>query len=233
MIQIIGIGAAGNKVLDYIKKQRFTNFIESQFVSISDHEEFKLLNLDDTELVITISGLAGEKSSKYTRLVTKETMLEQVPIKNIIILPFSFEGKSKGVNGALERLVKINPNVQIFSNDDVTNDVTQEMTQNEMMRAYDKEIFETIDKSKQSEWNNYFFEKREGPKLFQVVATYSIKDLKLTLLNPSFKTIDSMTMADNATTTFGLQKKDKSITNIRDVKELTKTMLDEYILKIT
>jgi hypothetical protein len=181
--------------------------------------------------LITICGLAGETSAKFVRLINKEAKLQKIEVKNIVMLPFSYEGKNKGVNGTLSRLIDLNPNVEIYSNDDVMNEVPVDMGENEMLRAFDKVIFNAIDRENQTQWNNYIFEIENEHKIFKAVATYSIKQLKLTLLSSSFKTIAETKIQDNSKQVFGIKNKDDKISNIKDVKEVATEMLKNYILK--
>lgn len=232
MVKIIGIGSNGSKIIEYIKKYQFiSKKVNYEFLLVDNQEDFRKLNFEDTQLVITISGLAGDAGAKYTRLINKETKLENIKTKSIIILPFSYEGKNKGVNGFLERLIKINSNVEIYSNDDVTNEVPIEMGTSDIMRAFDKVIFDSLNKENQTEWNNHFLQTMHNGKIFKALATFSLRKLKLTLLNPNFKTIAETRLENNSKLVFGLQDKNNSISNVKDVKEVSLEMLKNYISK--
>jgi hypothetical protein len=102
-----------------------------------------------------------------------------------------------------------------------------------MLRFFDKIIFDSINKERQTQWNNHAIQTMSNGKIFKALATFSLKKLKLTLLTPSFKTIAETRLEHNSKLVFGVQDKKNSISDIKDVQVVAQDMLSNYILKTT
>jgi hypothetical protein len=235
MIKIIGIGKAGNKVLDFLKTQAF-HFLdeeEIEFFSIRNYEDYKLLKYDENVTFYTIAGLGGETGTKYIRLITKEAKNLQIKHKNILLLPFSYEGKGMGVNGLLKKLVLANQNIELFANDDLVTEASRNLDESELLRLYDKKIFEVINTKKHIENSSFIIDKVVNNKKYISIMIFSLKHYKQFLISPKFKMIDYKFIGEEMPTSFGIVDEKYGITDCDDIKKIAVNILDTYLSKTT
>jgi len=235
MIKIIGVGDAGCNIVNYLKIQKFhtSEDEEYEFFEIQSYEDFKLLVYDDNDILYLVSGIGGEFGTNYTRKITKEACNLKIKIKNIIILPFSYEGKGSSANGLLSKLIILNQNIELLANDDLIIEKNRDLEESELLRLYDKSVFEIINIDQQKVNNCFIIKKKIDKKYFKAIMIFSLKTYKLILLEPSFKLIDRQTMAINAPEDFGIIDPKNSITNCIDIEKIAIKLLDNYIQKTT
>jgi cell division GTPase FtsZ len=235
MIKTIGIGDAGCNIVKYLKIQNFNKKEDDgyEFFELQSFDDFKLLIYDEKDILYLISGLGGEFGTNYTRKITKEATNLKAQIKNIIILPFSHEGKGTSANGLLSKLITMNQNIELLANDDLMSEKNKDLDESELLRLYDKPIFEIINTEQQKVNNCFIIDKKIEKKYFKAMMIFSPKTYKLILLEPSFKLIEKQTMAINAPEDFGIVDPEESITNCIDIKEIAIKLLDTYILETT
>jgi hypothetical protein len=239
MIKIVATGRSTFKILDYIKNQNFYGKKENyQFFFVDDHDNFKEVTFKDTDLIIVISSLICDTSSKFMHMITREATNEKIDVKNIVILPFSFEGGGQKVNSMLRRLININQDVLVYPSDDVLKSSDLDATPDELIRKNDDIIYKYILENINHKVNNIIISEASEGITYQALATFDEKKLIVTLLNPSFTKIDSITIKGESSINFGIKDKkirkstedqEKKEQKIHDVDLVSRKMLLKYI----
>jgi len=227
MIKIIGIGRCGRNILEFVSKQNFqikkTNF---DFVFVKNVEDIENIEISEDDTIFTISGLGGSIGSKLTKEFTKKIIEKGIRLKNIVILPFSIESNSKKAIADLEELIEINQNLEVYANEDVAD---KDLTMSQLMRLHDVLIFDRVSRENQVNWRNFIIEKKVENISYKALMTFWSKNLKVTLLEPSFKVIGNTHMPLMAPSRIAFKDEDKSTSSIQDIEEIAYRVLNEYI----
>ena len=192
-----------------------------------------MLKYDEKVTYYTIAGLGGETGTKYIRLITKEAKNLKINHKNILLLPFSHEGKGLGANGLLQKLVTINQNIELFANDDLVTSQNRDLDESELLRLYDKDIFEVINDKKVIANNSFVIEKVIHTKKYRSLMVFSVKHYKQFLISPKFKIIDYKYVGEDVPTTFGIIDEKHGITDCDDIEKIAQNILNNYLNKTT
>ncbi len=228
MIKIIGIGGCGDNILKFIEKQNLQDKKSKyKFISIKNDSDLCSIDYDKSDTVITISGLGGNTSGKLTNKITKDIIANIGNLKNIIVLPFSMEFTIKQAIEELEQLVSINQNIEIFANDDISNETNQAKTMSELMKEYDKVIFDTVTKENQRKMKSFFIDIKKEDKIYKAIINFWSKSYKITLVEPICKIIDNSSIGNIANHRFDFRNvSDKFII---DIEEIAINKINEYI----
>ena len=173
MTNIIGVGGCGNNILEFIKKQNIQDKKSNyKFISIKNDSNVDNIDYNKDDTVITISGFGGNTAGKLTSKITKNIIANDCKVKNIILLPFSMEFTIKQAIVELEQLVSINQNIEIFANDDISNETNQDKTMSELMKEYDKIIFDTVVKENQRKMKSFFIDIKKEDKIYKAIINF-------------------------------------------------------------
>jgi hypothetical protein len=237
MIKVIGIGKAGANVLNYLKKQNFHILKEEEkeieFIEIRNFEDYKLLKYDEKDMLYLIAGLGGETGTKYARLINKEASNLKVELKNIFFLPFSHEGKAITVNGFVLKQVKINPNIELFANDDLVVPKNRDFDELELLRLNDKDIFELINCKTPVKNSSFIIEKTVHMTKYKTITYFSPKHYKMFIIFPKLKLIANKALGEEIESSFGIIDKKYSITDLIDIEDIAHKALDAYLKETT
>jgi len=232
MTNIIGVGGCGNNILEFIKKQNLQDKKSNyKFISIKNNSELASMDYNKNDTVITISGLGGNTAGKLTNKITKDIISNDGNVKNIIVLPFSMEFTIKQAIEELEQLISINQNIEIFANDDILNETNRDKTMSELMKEYDKIIFDTIVKENQREMKSFFIDIKKKDKIYKAIINFWSKSYKITLVEPKCKMIDNSSIGNIANHRFDFHQSIKSDSDkfIIDIEEIAIKKINEYI----
>jgi len=232
MIKIIGIGGCGSNILEFIKKQNLQDKKSNyKFISIKNDSDVDSIDYNKDDTVITISGFGGNTAGKLTNKITRDIIDNKEKIKNIIVLPFGMEFTIKQAIEELEQLVSINQNIEIFANDDISNETNQDKTMSELMKEYDKIIFDTVTKENQREMKSFFIDIEKNNKIYKAIINFWSKSYKITLVEPKCKMIDNSSIGNIANNRFDFHQSIKldSDKYIVDIEEVAINKINEYI----
>lgn len=229
MTKIIAIGGCGNNILEFLKKQNYQikKELHYEFISVKCEEDIKNIIYSKDDVIFTVSGLGGNTAGKLTKKITKSILANDCKVKNIIILPFSMEFTIKEAIEDLEELITINQNMDIFANDDISNETNQDKTMNELMKEYDKIIFDTIIKENKRDMKSFFIDIKKEDKIYKAIVNFWSKSYKITLVEPTCKMIDSSSVGNIADHRYDF--KDDNDKYILDIKEIAINKINEYI----
>jgi cell division GTPase FtsZ len=230
MTKIIGIGSFGNNILEFLKKQNYQvkRDLNYEFISIDSDDDIASLENEEDDIIFTISGLGGNTSGNLTINLTKNILEQYLNVKNIIILPFSIDTSIKKNIQELEQLISINQNVEVFSNDDISNENNLDKPMSELMRVYDLKIFDRITKKNQINWRSFFISTEVNDVSYKAVVTFWSKDYKVTLLEPEYKILDASHMPYMAPSRFAFHDEDRSTSSIMNIEEIASKILNNY-----
>jgi len=208
MIKIVGIGKCGNNLLEFIKKQNLQDKKSNyKFISIKNDSDVASIDYKQDDTIITVSGLGGNTAGKLTNKITKDIIANDGKIKNIIVLPFSMEFTIKQAVEELEQLVSINQNIEIFANDDILNESNQNKTMSELMKDYDKVIFDAVTKENQRVMKSFFIDIKKEDKIYKAIINFWSKSYKITLVEPKCKMIDNSSIGNIANHRFDFKER--------------------------
>ena len=208
MIKIIGIGKCGNNILEFIKKQNLQDKKSNyKFISIKNDSDVASIDYKQDDTIITVSGLGGNTAGKLTNKITKDIIANDGKIKNIIVLPFSMEFTIKQAVEELEQLVSINQNIEIFANDDISNETNQDKTLSELMKDYDRIIFDAVTKENQRVMKSFFIDIKKEDKIYKAIINFWSKSYKITLVEPKCKMIDNSSIGNIANHRFDFKER--------------------------
>lgn len=230
MVKIIGIGGCGNNILKFLKKQNFQS-VKSlyEFISVCSENEFDNIKFDASDTIFTISGLGGNTGGKLTKTISEKAIDKKLEIKNLLILPFNVETNHKKANSDLEELLKINQNIEVHANNDLSDNKT--LTMKEIMKLADEKISDRITRKNQVSWRNFIVEQQSQDIHFKALVTFWSKDFKVTLLEPKFKLIDSSHIAFSIPSKFDFKDTNEEINSINNIEEIARNILSQYIQK--
>jgi len=231
MIKIIGIGGCGNNILEFIKKQDFTNIENDyEFISVKNETDVDNLEYEAEDKIFTIAGFGGNTAGKLTIDLTKKILDKHYQVKNLIIFPFSYETRTQQAIHAIEELSSIHRNIEIFPNDILSSKDNQDKTMAELMKIYDSKIFDTIMiHDKRQFYRSFIVSAKKDDKAYTAIVHFWSKDIQVTLLEPEFKVLDSSHMPFMAPSKFAFKNEDKSTSGIQDVEEIANKFLNSYI----
>jgi len=138
-IRVVGIGGAGRAVVEHFRRERIPGI--DRTVSIGTSTESRHLDvplnsgidgdLSDTDsatiqdavrganLVFLVAGLGGETGTRVAPLVADAARVEGAEVVALLITPFAFEGKRRGVAERAVRVMARSANRTIrFSNEE-------------------------------------------------------------------------------------------------------------------
>lgn len=228
MTKVIGIGGCGNNILEFLKKQNFQSaksFYE--FVSVHSENECDNIKFDASDTIFTIAGLGGNTGGKLTKKISEKVIDNKLKIKNLLLLPFNAETNHKKANIDLEELLKINQNIEVYANNDLSDDSTLKMI--DIMKLADEKIFESIKRKNQVTWQNFIVEQQSQDIHFKALVSFWSKDFKITLIEPKYKMIEASHMPLFAPSRFDIKEVSKEISSIQDIEEIAQNALSQYI----
>jgi len=232
MIKIIGIGGCGNNILEFIKKQDFTNIEnEYEFISIKNDSDIDSIEYKEEDKIFTISGFGGQTASKLTIDLTKKIVDNNGQVKNMIIFPFSIETTINKAIKEIEELSSVHKNIEIFPNDAISNENNQNITMSELMREYDSKIFYTLTtKSKIGLHRSFIINTQKDDKVYVAIVRFWSKSFTVTIMTPKFERLDCLTSIGNIAN-HRYDFKNDSDKYVIDVKERSMKVLVDYIEK--
>ena len=233
MIKIIGIGKCGNNILEFIKKQDFTNIEnEYKFISVKNDSDIDSIEYQEDDKIFTISGFGGQTASKLTIDLTKSILDNNCQVKNMIIFPFSAETTVNKATQEIEELSFIHKNIEIFPNDALSNENNQDKTMAELMKIYDSKIFNTITANdKRQLYRSFIIDTKKDDKVYTAIVHFWSKSFTVTIIEPHYKMIDSGSMMLMIPSRFAFKDEDKSTSSIQDIEEIANNVLNTYIEK--
>jgi len=228
MTKTIAIGNCGNNILEFLKKQNYQIKRDEnyEFISVANNDDIQQLQLNDENTIFVVSGLGGSRGGKLTVELAQTLLEKNLKVKNIVILPFNAETNANKAILELESLIAINQNVEVYPNNDFMEDESNTMY--EIMGLADKVIFDRINRKNKITWKNFIIEDRDDKTNYKALVSFWSKDLKVTLLEPEFKIIDTTHMAFMTPSRFDFKDGDKEIRSIQDVESIAQNILRNY-----
>jgi len=228
MTKIIGIGGCGDNIVNFIKKQNLQdNKGNYEFISIKNEDDVANINFSSDDTIFTISGLGGNTAGNLTILLSKKIIDNNLKVKNIIVLPFSVEFTTKKAIQELEELISTNQNIKIFANDDISNENNQDKTMSELMKEYDRIVFDTIIEDNQRELKSFIIDIRREDKIYKAIVNFWSKSYQITLIEPNCKMIHQSSIGNVANHKFDFKNDGNKY--IVDIKEIAINTINEYI----
>ncbi len=210
---VIGIGGSGSNIASFIKKQNNPNL---EVIAIENKDQIDDIDFKKEQNIFTISALGGDSSGDIALSLTQKAKENEVNIKNIIILPFSVETNKDKVNDVLIKLQSINPNIEVFANDSISENKNISILQ--IMQLMDEKIYDRVSRENQIKWKSFFIEQVKNDIVYKAFVQYWSKDYKIVLVNPEFKVIDISHMPNMAPSKFAMHNEiDDSFIDIEDV----------------
>lgn len=129
-------------------------------------------------------------------------------------------------------MATIHRNIEIFPNDALLDNNSQDKTMAQLMRFYDSEIFNTITiNDKRQLYRSFITSTKKDDEVYTAIVHFWSKSLTVTLIEPTYEMIGSTSMMLMVPSRFAFKDEERSTSSIQDIEEIANNVLNNYIEK--